>query len=81
MGRAGGPQVAHCLTDGRRAADGVLLERAASGGEWLVELLTKATEVEAHLLIAGCAPLLARLPGCDLSQAGHVSTVDAGVSQ
>lgn len=61
LGRVDGDLVAHRLTDTNHAADGVLLDPSPSAEEWLVELLTDPGEVEANLLVAGCAPLLGLL--------------------
>lgn len=61
VGRVDGALVAHCLSDSSRASDGVLRERDPSGQGWRVELLAETAEVEANLLVAGCAPLLGLL--------------------
>lgn len=58
VGRVDGALVAHRLFGASRAADGVLLEHSPSEDDWLVELLTDPAEVDANLLVAGCAPLL-----------------------
>jgi molybdate-binding protein/DNA-binding XRE family transcriptional regulator len=61
VGRVDGDLVAHRLSGASRAADGLLLERSPSGDDWLVELLADPAEVDANLLVAGCAPLLGAL--------------------
>lgn len=59
LGRVDGVLVAHPVQAAERAADGRLL--SASGGGWRVEPFSAPFDVDANLLVAGCAPLLGTL--------------------
>lgn len=61
IGRVDDDLVAHYLSDPTHAADGVLLEPALAGEHWKIELLSDPSDVDANLLVAGCAPLLGAL--------------------
>lgn len=62
VGRVDGTWVAHPISDDR-AADGVIVGPAATGGLVTIQLLADPAALEATVLVAGCAPLLGVLAG------------------
>ncbi|MEM9194299.1 MAG: substrate-binding domain-containing protein [Myxococcota bacterium] len=58
LGRVDGDLVAHRVTDDGRAADGTLLADDDPRERVPIELFADQNEVDANVLVAGCAPLL-----------------------
>ncbi len=61
VGRVNGRWVAHPVRRADQPADGLLLQPALAGQEVPVELIGDPAELETHMLVAGCAPLLGLL--------------------